>query len=278
MANDVTDDDTRAQAAQPEEDQPERWSYPDITDPSLANDTRTNALNKPLKYRYEPPEADDQPDDDSPAPLTAEQLEEIRQAARDEGFQEGLLEGREAGQKEGYAAGFEEAREAGHAEGYSAGEEAGREQMLKLTADWQTLLENTYAPLQAVDQQVEQQLVEMVMELSRAICLHEVTQSAESIRQAVNNGIQALPLTEQRVLIKLHPDDVERVQAAFGQDVIEQRGWNFSKDEHMEPGGCEITTETSTVDMSLRKRMQTVFQQLLDAEQDTDTDAPADEH
>ncbi|MEX1221306.1 MAG: flagellar assembly protein FliH [Idiomarina sp.] len=244
-----------------------RWNYPDLSDPNAAEDTRTNVFNKPLKWQYEPPEADDD-ESDEPQPLTAEQLEEIRQAARDEGFAEGKQEGIEAGHKEGLEAGFTEGREAGHAEGFASGKEAGEAHINELTKQWQELIEQTYAPLSVIDDEVEQQLVQMVLELSRAICLHEVTQSAESIRQAVQRGIQALPITERKVMIKLNPDDIERVREAFGSETIEQEGWVFSKDEHMEPGGCEITTSSSTVDVSLRKRMKDVFQRVLGSDLD----------
>ena len=52
-------------------------------------------------------------------PLTAADLEEIRQAAREDGFQEG----REAGYQEG----FEKGRADGHQQGLQAGEAEGRE-------------------------------------------------------------------------------------------------------------------------------------------------------
>ena len=51
-------------------------------------------------------------------PLTAADLEEIRQAAREDGFQEG--------RQAGYAEGFEQGRADGHKDGYAAGEAEGR--------------------------------------------------------------------------------------------------------------------------------------------------------
>ena len=50
-------------------------------------------------------------------PLTAADLEEIRQAAREDGFQEG--------RQAGYAEGFEQGRADGHKDGYAAGRRRG---------------------------------------------------------------------------------------------------------------------------------------------------------
>jgi len=271
MSNEVTDkkdsEATSGEAAAAENETTKRWHYPDLSDPQDQLDQRTNAMNKPLKWRYEPPEEEPE---EAPQPLTAEELEAIRQAARDEGFAEGKTEGFEVGKQEGLVAGQEEGKTLGYDEGFEAGKKDGEAHVQEQTKAWRDLVEQAYAPLNVIDDDVEKQLVQMVVELSRAICLHEVTQSAESIRQAVQRGIQALPINERKVVIKLNPDDIERVREAFGSETIEREGWVFSKDEHMELGGCEITTSSSTVDVSLRKRMRDVFETMLGRSDDAD--------
>lgn len=260
----------------------ERWHYPDLADHD-AQKARTNALNKPVRWQYEPPETAAEAADEELEPLTAEQLEEIRQAARDEGFAEGKQEGFEAGKQAGYEVGLEEGRQAGHAEGVVAGEADGKVAVEETIALWRKLAEQLQQPLSQLDDQLEQQLVSMVMELTRAICLHEASIASDSIREAVRSGIEALPIAEQKIMINLHPDDLERVRAAFGDETISSQGWVLAKDEHLQPGGCEITTASSTVDVSMRKRMQDVFSrflgQAMTAEAtpgDTDEDRAAD--
>src|SRR5690606_37674634 len=130
-------------------------------------------------------------------------------------------EGLKQGHEEGFAKGLEEGRASGHEQGFEAGKEEGIAAQNEVTAAWQQLLNHAYGPLEIVDAQVEQQLLDMVLELSRAICLHEVKQSTDSIRQAIQQGIDTLPLTEQKIFIKLHPDDLERVRDAFGVEYIE---------------------------------------------------------
>ncbi|EKE80511.1 flagellar assembly protein FliH [Idiomarina xiamenensis] len=238
-----------------------KWSYPDIT-PDDKRGSETNALNKPKRWQYEPPEADLPQATDEPQPLTAEQLEAIRQAARDEGYQEGLQQGREAGHSEGYEAGFAEAKQAGHEQGYAAGEAAAAQAITEQHARWQALIDAVTAPLEQIDQSVEQALIELVQALTEAICLHQVNVSQDTILNALRQGIEALPVTDQKVVIHLHPDDVERIKQVWNDDELQQRGWLLAKDQQIELGGCEITTERSRVDYTLSSRMQTVFAQL----------------
>ena len=54
------------------------WDLPDITTEDLKAGESRNALNKPRKWHYEPPEPE--PEEEKPEPLTAQQLEEIREA------------------------------------------------------------------------------------------------------------------------------------------------------------------------------------------------------
>ena len=59
------------------------WSLPNVQEtPTEKQSQYTNALGKKKAWRYEPPEEEII----EPEPLTAEEIEDIRQAAHDEGF------------------------------------------------------------------------------------------------------------------------------------------------------------------------------------------------
>ena len=86
------------------------WTVPNVESRDVQDEGKTNALGKSRSWRYEPPEETEVAE---PAPLTAEEIEEIRQAAFDEGF--------EQGKADGFAKGFEEGRASGHQEATSKG-------------------------------------------------------------------------------------------------------------------------------------------------------------
>ncbi|MFQ3264898.1 MAG: flagellar assembly protein FliH, partial [Colwellia sp.] len=81
------------------------WSLPDVQNkPSVQDNEKTNALGIKNNWVYEPPE----PEEIEPEPLTAQDIEEIRQAASDEGFGQGKEEGFTKGYEEGKVQGIEE--------------------------------------------------------------------------------------------------------------------------------------------------------------------------
>ena len=78
---------------------------PDVQEqPSVQDTNKTNALGKKSNWVYEPPE----PEEPEPQPLTAQDIEEIRQAASEEGFSQGKEEGFTKGYEEGKTKGLEE--------------------------------------------------------------------------------------------------------------------------------------------------------------------------
>ncbi|RUO80880.1 flagellar assembly protein FliH [Idiomarina tyrosinivorans] len=238
------------------------WDLPDITDAEAQKQSGTNALNKPRRWQYEPPEADHVEEAEA-KPLTAEELEQIREAARQEGYQEGLKQGFEDGHQQGLQQGKEEGLTLGQEEGREQGITQGQEEVAEQLSALAQVIDELQQPLQVVDKQVREQLLQMVIELARQVCLVEVTQSIDVIKQSVEKALDVLPVTDERVVIHLHPDDLEILTEHYGEDTLKDNGWLLSKDELQQRGGCRVTTESSSVDFTLAARMQDVFSQVL---------------
>ena len=238
-----------------------RWDLPDMTSEELKQGSQMNALNKPRRWEYEPPEADDDEDEEL-KPLTAEQLEEIRQAAREEGHKEGFDEGRGEGLKQGYDEGYE----AGKKEGYEAGEqqgvEAGKEAMQEQQQQLDLLLQSLSHPNERITDAVQDELVDMVTELTRVICLDVADNSKELVVNAVREAIAVLPVTDQRVIIHLNEEDLDLLKTVYDDEQLKEKGWLLNKDDLLERGGCRVTTESSTIDYTLSSRMEDVFSKI----------------
>ena len=238
-----------------------RWDLPDMTSEELKQGSQMNALNKPRRWEYEPPEADDDQEEEL-KPLTAEQLEEIRQAAREEGHKEGFDEGRGEGLKKGYDEGYE----AGKKEGYEAGEqqgvEAGKEAMQEQQQQLDLLLQSLSHPNERITDAVQDELVDMVTELTRVICLDVADNSKELVVNAVREAIAVLPVTDQRVIIHLNEEDLDLLKTVYDDEQLKEKGWLLNKDDLLERGGCRVTTESSTIDYTLSSRMEDVFSKI----------------
>ncbi|MCC5854629.1 MAG: flagellar assembly protein FliH [Idiomarina sp.] len=243
------------------------WDLPDITEDGTPEESRRNALNKPLRWRYEPPESDreDGSDDDEHAPMgmTAEALEAIREAARLEGFEEGRKEGLETGHKEGFDAGYADGEKAGREAGEKAASETAAALQQQLSERWEVIIEALRQPTKLVDEALEKQLIHMVMELARAVCWQEVTQNPEIVREALKRGIQDLGMSSQRVEIHVNPEDFMLIDSRWDEKTRTDKGWFVYSDEAVSRGGCRIQTPLAEIDTSLEARMAEVFENLL---------------
>ncbi|MDV6317315.1 flagellar assembly protein FliH [Idiomarina sp. HP20-50] len=235
-----------------------RWDLPDMTSEELRQGSQVNALNKPRRWQYEPPEADNEQEEEL-QPLTAEQLEEIRQAAREEGHKEGFDEGRGEGLKKGYDEGYEAGKEEGFEAGKLEGVEAGKEAMQEQQQQLENLLQSLSHPNERITDSVQDELIDMVTELTRVICLDVADHSKELVVNAVREAIAVLPVTDQRVIIHLNEEDLALLQKVYSDEQLKEKGWLLNKDELLERGGCRVTTESSTIDYTLTSRMEDVF-------------------
>lgn len=241
-------------------DSTEKWQFPDITSDEFLTGDKTNALNKTTRWKYEPPEADEE--EQELQPLTAEQLEEIREAAREEGFKEGYNQGHAEGQEAGHREGVEQGQEEGFKKGFEQGLADGKAKMEEQAVELTKVLDSLTYPGRKINGDVEAELIEMVMELTQAICLDVPYHQPDVIKKSVQEALAVLPVTDQKVVIHLNSDDLALIQDLYSEDELKQHGWLLSKDDLLERGGCRVTTESSTVDFTMSSRIQSVFEKI----------------
>lgn len=198
-------------------------------------------------------------------PLTASDLKEIREAAREDGFREG----RETGYREGHAEGFEQGRAEGRETGLSEGREEGRSTGLEETRKevdakldrLEHLLAELLLPIRRHEDEIETALVNLTTVLARAVVYRELSIDSSQIQQVVRRALDSLPSTADAARIHIHPDDSELVEQVAGRldtpaSVVE--------DETVLPGGCRVETRHSLVDFTVEKRFQRAVQDMLD--------------
>ncbi|MFT6270673.1 MAG: flagellar assembly protein FliH [Alphaproteobacteria bacterium] len=235
------------------------WNLPSVDDEQAKLDGTTDAFNRPKnRWKFEAPEQEEEI-----KPITAKEIEAIRTAA----YQEGLVSGHEEGFTKGHIEGLEQGKEQGIKEGLEEGVAAGKDQY-KEQVDTQmlslaTLIENVKAPSELINSEVKNELVILATSLAKAIIKTDVQQNQEILIQAINEGIKTLPVTESQYQITLHPEDIAAVNAHFGDQHVKDSGWQLIESSELERGGCHIHTNTNAVDVSIERRSEQVFTQLL---------------
>jgi flagellar assembly protein FliH len=180
--------------------------------------------------------ADRKPVVDAPVPpAVAEDLDRLRQQAREEGYQAG------------YAAGLPAGREAGQAE---VGQEAAR---LRDAVD---ALEQSFAEL---DQQVADELLALAIEVARQVVRSELSAHPDSILAVVREALDQLP--HQHATISLNPGDAALVRAHLG-DSIGHGGHRIHEDKTIKPGDCFLDAGGSLIDASVATRWRRVLEGL----------------
>jgi flagellar assembly protein FliH len=237
------------------------WPLPSVdTQPTPEQANKTNAFGQKSNWRFEPPEQEAAIE---PVPLTAEELEEIRQAAYEEGLEQGKEQGFKQGHEEGKTQGHQEGLTQGQAEGHALGLDSGKQAIEQLTLQWQSLIQELHQPMDNVNENVEQQLLELVVQLTQAVVLHEAKTNPDIILAAISQGIKALPSNELQTQIYLHPSDIKLVEREFGGQHIQENGWRLMPAPQLDPGSCQIENNTANIDLRMKSRLKQVLDSFL---------------
>lgn len=176
-------------------------------------------------------------------PLTAHQIEELQQQAREEGFAQGRREGQEAGRKDIQA------------------------RVHELVSLMQTLAK----PLDQLDAQVEQELVHLALAVAQQLVRRELKADPGQILAATREAMAALPLAARNVRLHLHPEDAALVRETLSLNDSE-RGWKIVEDPVLIRGGCKVSSDTSQIDASVERRLQQAIANVLGDERDSDAE------
>lgn len=211
-------------------------------------------------------------------PLTAADIDEIRQAAHDDGLEEGRKDGFEAGHKEGLKTGHDEGFASGEKEGREQGEENGLEQTRKdvdaKLGRLEELMGELLVPIQRHEDELETALVNLTTVLSRAVLYRELSLDSSQIAAVVKKAMASLPSTSENVRIHIHPDDYQFVGEVA--DRFEAKT-SVVEDAAIMRGGCKLETRHSLVDYTIEKRFQKAVQDMLNEELDQESPADGEE-
>ncbi len=238
------------------------WQTLDLTAETELQQNHTNALNlrRPAKA---PSQVAEEQEETVYKPLTAEDMEQLRQAAYDEGFSEG----KEEGFSKGYAEGREQGQQDGLAQGLAEGKKQGlaeaEPEIAQQVKQLSELISQLQQPLQALNQQAEQALAELALAMAKAVIAVEVKTNPNVVLKAMQEATAALPLKAGQLLVKLHPDDLALIEQHYSAEELLKRQWQLRAEPLVERGGCLVESEKSSVDRSLTQRLQSSLEHFL---------------
>ena len=169
------------------------WTGPDVTEVKSAElKGKTNFLGVSIADMYNKKPQVEEVEEEVPQ-LTAEEIEQIRQDAYNEGFAQGKEEGHAKGHEEGLEAGFAEGKEQGHLEGKEQGLHEGQVLIQQQVEHWQQLVHQLYNPIERVDRAAEMQLLDLAVMLSESVIRSEIKSNRDSLLQVLHEAAASLP-------------------------------------------------------------------------------------
>jgi flagellar assembly protein FliH len=190
-----------------------------------------------------------------PRILTVEEIEKVQSQA----FTEAFKQGKQAGHEEGIKQGLEEGRKKGYDENLHL--------LQQQSAHFVSLLESLSEPFKELDEKVEQELLKLAMVVASQIIRREIKIDSGQVIAAVREAVSILPMSSQHITLHLHPEDAELVRSALSLDEMSPP-WTIIEEPLLTRGGCNVVTETSSIDASVENRISAVIANVLGDERD----------
>lgn len=249
-----------------------------------SDQAKVNAANAAagLEVPAEPEEAP------APDPVSLEELEAIRNTARNEGYTEGLNQGHaegytkgveqgkydgfNQGKKDGAAVGYQDGFRQGRDEGFAKGQEAGLaagSDMVTTQADrFRHLADMLANPIREIDETVTDEIVYIISRLARVILKRELKGDVEYLKRCIEQCYTLLPEAKHGAEIRLSENDYALMVAAIGRDYMNSQGWDMQPDETMQDGDISVNTKISSVQWRIDDRIDALISDFLTGSSD----------
>jgi flagellar assembly protein FliH len=178
---------------------------------------------------------------------SVEELEAMREAARQEGFAQGLDEGRTQGHAEGHAA--------GHAEGFAAGSAEGEQAAKEELEQLRTVAASFGDAVSQADETIAKDVLDLALRLARGMVRTGLDVRPELIMSVVRDAINQLPILQQPALLMLNPQDAELVRHGMAEELA-TGGWRIIENAAIARGGCRVETASNQIDAQVEARWQ----------------------
>lgn len=205
------------------------------------------SFNEQEEPEPEPAPVEDEFDEEPPPPpqLTAEQLDAIREAARQEGFAEGRQHGLEAGRAEGYMAGLQQ----------------GQKEINEAIQHFRQIAVNFGTEVSQCSESMAPELLDLALDLAKAMLKTALNARPELLLPTVSAAIHSLPVLQLPATLTLHPEDAALVREHMG-DELAKHGWKIAEDMQVLRGGCRVETRSNQIDASVQTRWKRLAESL----------------
>lgn len=202
-------------------------------------------------------------EEELPKGLSLEELEDIRNTAYEEGFEEGkelgYKDGLAKGIADGEVKGFEEGKQKGYSEGLLQGEQLITEQATKLGKYANHLV----SAIEDLEQETASELIYLASRLAKAFIKDELTRSPKYMTKMISEVARLLPVASNVLTIRLNPQDLSLIKTAIHNENIV-----FEQDASLKVGDIQAFSGMSSIDIQIEERIDNYLAEFLSLNND----------
>lgn len=166
---------------------------------------------------------------------------------------------------------IEQWRKDAEAEGYEEGLKKAEQEMQSTRQRLQQLIEFFEHPLQALNEDIENQLTQVAVTLAQQLVRRELRVEPGEIVGLIRDSVKLLPGNTRNISIIINPEDASLVRSALSIDSQdEERTWKLIEDPMITRGGCEIKSDASIINATLENRLSALAAEVLGGEREED--------
>lgn len=170
-----------------------------------------------------------------------EDLDELRQKAFDQGFNEG----------------------------YKNGIDQAEEEVRGKFEDLQRIMNAINRPLADLDQEILEYVAQLAGKIARQLVKRELRTEPETIMALVRDSVSILNGTSEKIRIHLHPTDAQVIYR-LTEAATEKNRWEIVEDPLVAHGDCRVGSLDSIVSGDIQNRINSIIMQCLGDERSAD--------
>lgn len=184
------------------------------------------------------------PDPVAESALEAE-LQQLREAAHEQGFASGHV----AGQALGYQAGFDQ----GHTQGFEKGRQEAQAEAARLAQ----LAGAFKSALDGAQSELSESLVALALDIAQQVVRHHITHDPAALVACAREVLATEPALAGSPQLIVNPADLPVVEAYLKEE-LDSLGWQVRTDAAVERGGCRAQAASGAIDASVGTRWERV--------------------
>jgi len=152
-------------------------------------------------------------------------------------------------------------RDAARAEGYAEGLAAGRAELDSQVARMRQLVGSVSDTLDNFDFRLADMVLELALDVARQVVAGELAARPDRVLDVVNLALKQMAETQRESRLLLNPDDAVLVRPHL-EGVLDKSRLRIVEDARIARGGCLIETSQGDLDATLQARWRQVVQVL----------------